>query len=105
MENVIFGTITKTQGLKGEFRVKAQPKYLPYINKLKVVNILGNNYHVKKIVDRGGFFVFSLQEFNHINQIESFINNPISAVIENVEEMLDYAGYKLICDKIGRAHV
>ena len=98
MKNITFGTITKTQGLKGEFRVKANPEFLPYVANLKIVNILSENYHVKKVVDRGGFFVFSLQEFDNINQIEKFINLPISAEIKDYEEKVNYVGYTVIAN-------
>ena len=60
MENVRIGLITKTQGLKGDFRVKVDNKYLAKVSNLTTVTILGSEYHVKKIVNRGGFCVFSL---------------------------------------------
>lgn len=97
MENVKIGLITKTQGLKGDFRVKAESRFLKYVNSISIVTIMGAEYHVKKITDRGGFFVFSLTEFNDINQIEKFINQPIFANIEVIEtEVEDYTDYMVL---------
>ncbi len=90
MENVRIGLITKTQGLKGDFRVKVDNKYLAKVSNLTTVTILGFEYHVKKIVNRGGFCVFSLNEFNDINQIENLINKPIFATLEEPESLAEY---------------
>lgn len=100
MENIKVGLITKTQGLKGDFRVKAENKYLKYIESLNTVTIMGMEYHIKKIVNRGGFFVFTLTEFNDINQIEKFINQPIFANIDVIETAVeDYTDYVVIANK------
>lgn len=100
MENIKVGLITKTQGLKGDFRVKAENKYLKYIESLNTVTIMGMEYHIKKIVNRGGFFVFTLAEFNDINQIEKFINQPIFANIEVTETVVeDYTDYVVIANE------
>ena len=99
MESIKVGLITKTQGLKGDFRVKAENRYLKYIESLKLVTIMGMEYHVKKIINRGGFFVFTLAEFNDINQIEKFINQPIFAEIELVEAKVeDYTDYVVLAN-------
>lgn len=100
MENIKVGLITKTQGLKGDFRVKAENKYLKYIESLNTVTIMGMEYHIKKIVNRGGFFVFTLTEFNDINQIEKFINQPIFANIDVIETVVeDYTDYVVIANE------
>lgn len=99
MKNIELGLITKTQGLKGEFRVKMESKFLKYVKEIGAVTILGNCYTVKRIVDRGGFFVFSLAELSNINQIEGFINKPIFASI-NFEEssVVDLVGFSVMAD-------
>lgn len=99
MENVRIGLITKTQGLKGDFRVKVDNKYLAKVSNLTTITILGSEYHVKKIVNRGGFCVFSLNEFNDINQIENLINKPIFATLEDPESLAeDYVDYLVIAN-------
>ena len=86
MKKIQVGTLTKTQGLKGEFRLRALSEYVTKIPTLKTIFINNNEYHIKKIVDRGGFYVIAVEEFTHINQMEHLVNSPIYALVDESEK-------------------
>lgn len=84
------GLITKTQGLKGQFRVKPSE---PINNLLKIKKVYINNlgYNVTKIINRTGFLIFELGRVDDISIAEKFINKAIF-----IEEDLDKINNVLI---------
>lgn len=84
MKQIYFGTLTKPQGLRGEFRVKNEisPLALKNINKI-IINT--NEYTLKKYVDRQSFVVLSTEELNDINQVEKLRNAPVYILSNDLE--------------------
>lgn len=73
------GVITRPQGLKGHFRVRA---YSNFSFDIKFVIIKNKEYTVDKITDRKTFLIFKLSELNFIDDIEGLRNEVIYANIE-----------------------
>ena len=62
MKQIELGTLTKPQGLKGEFRIKHNIDSFQLFKDLKNITIGKNQYTVLSTTDRGGFFVVKTKE-------------------------------------------
>lgn len=100
MVKIEIGTITKPQGLKGEFRVKHYPETLKVFSKLKQIEFGGKTYSVLKVVDRGGFFVITTKELTSIEQVESLRNLTVYAYVSNelARDVNNNVGYTVVAN-------
>lgn len=81
---VPLGQVTKSQGLKGAFRVRAfsvESESLPSIKTLYLESPQGSPQliHVRKVECRKGFFVFHTQELTHVDQVAPIIGKRVFA--------------------------
>ena len=82
MKQLELGTLTKPQGLKGEFRVKHNIDSFQLFKDLKNIVIGKNQYTVLSTTDRGGFFVVKTKELTDINQVESLRGQKVYTFVD-----------------------
>ena len=82
MKQIELGTLTKPQGLKGEFRVKHNIDSFQLFKDLKNIVIGKNQYTVLSTTDRGGFFVVKTKELTDINQVESLRGQKVYTFVD-----------------------
>ena len=82
MKQLELGTLTKPQGLKGEFRVKHNIDSFQLFKDLKNIVIGKNQYTVLSTADRGGFFVVKTKELTDINQVESLRGQKVYTFVD-----------------------
>ena len=97
------GTITKPQGLKGEFRAKIEGISKDNLKSLKNLIINKESYKIKKLVFRDGFVIFEVEGIADCNQAEILRNTPIFAEVDRElkeDEVLisDIIGFKVVLD-------
>ena len=99
------GTITKPQGVKGEFRVK--PSFFDYADYKNFKEVKFNNkiYDVQKVVLREGFVIFKVSGIETRNEVELLRNVDVFADIQeelNEDEFYvsDMIGAKVISDNL-----
>jgi 16S rRNA processing protein RimM len=93
-ELVVLGTISKPQGLRGAFRVRPtslQSNNLATLKTLFLGSVDQNPtpHKVKKVQDRGGFFVVQIQGVDHIDQVTGMIGTEVSARLDDLAELDD----------------
>lgn len=100
MKQIELGTLTKPQGLKGEFRIKHNINSFLLFKDLKNIVIGKNQYTVLSTTDRGGFFVVKTKELTDINQVESLRGQKVYAFVdENTANMINNnLGYQIIAN-------
>lgn len=82
MKQIELGTLTKPQGLKGEFRIKHNIDSFQLFKDLKNIIIGKNQYTVLSTTDRGGFFVIKTKELTDINQVESLRGQKVYTFVD-----------------------
>lgn len=82
MKQIELGTLTKPQGLKGEFRIKHNIDSFQLFKDLKNIVIGKNQYTVLSTTDRGGFFVVKTKELSDINQVESLRGQKVYTFVD-----------------------
>lgn len=82
MKQIELGTLTKPQGLKGEFRIKHNIDSFQLFKDLKNITIGKNQYTVLSTTDRGGFFVVKTKELTDINQVESLRGQKVYTFVD-----------------------
>lgn len=82
MKQIELGTLTKPQGLKGEFRIKHNIDLFQLFKDLKNIVIGKNQYTVLSTTDRGGFFVVKTKELTDINQVESLRGQKVYTFVD-----------------------
>ena len=82
MKQIDLGTLTKPQGLKGEFRIKHNIDSFQLFKDLKNIVIGKNQYTVLSTTDRGGFFVVKTKELTDINQVESLRGQKVYTFVD-----------------------
>lgn len=82
MKQIELGTLTKPQGLKGEFRIKHNIDSFQLFKDLKNIVIGKNQYAVLSTTDRGGFFVVKTKELTDINQVESLRGQKVYTFVD-----------------------
>lgn len=82
MKQIELGTLTKPQGLKGEFRIKHNIDSFQLFKYLKNIVIGKNQYTVLSTTDRGGFFVVKTKELTDINQVESLRGQKVYTFVD-----------------------
>lgn len=82
MKQIELGTLTKPQGLKGEFRIKHNIDSFQLFKDLKNIVIGKNQYIVLSTTDRGGFFVVKTKELTDINQVESLRGQKVYTFVD-----------------------
>lgn len=82
MKQIELGTLTKPQGLKGEFRIKHNIDSFQLFKDLKNITIGKNQYTVLSTTDRGGFFVVKTKELTDINQVESLRGQKVFTFVD-----------------------
>lgn len=82
MKQIELGTLTKPQGLKGEFRIKHNIDSFQLFKDLKNIVIGKNQYTVLSTTDRGGFFVVKTKELTDINQVESLRGQKVYTLVD-----------------------
>lgn len=82
MKQIELGTLTKPQGLKGEFRIKHNIDSFQLFKDLKNIDIGKNQYTVLSTTDRGGFFVVKTKELTDINQVESLRGQKVYTFVD-----------------------
>lgn len=82
MKQIELGTLTKPQGLKGEFRIKHNIDSFQLFKDLKNIVIGKNQYTVLSTTDRGGFFVLKTKELTDINQVESLRGQKVYTLVD-----------------------
>ena len=82
MKQIELGTLTKPQGLKGEFRIKHNIDSFQLFKDLKNIVIGKNQYTVLSTTDRGGFFVVKTKELTDINQVESLRGQKVYTFVD-----------------------
>ena len=82
MKQIELGTLTKPQGLKGEFRIKHNINSFQLFKDLKNITIGKNQYTVLSTTDRGGFFVVKTKELTDINQVESLRGQKVFTFVD-----------------------
>lgn len=82
MKQIELGTLTKPQGLKGEFRIKHNIDSFQLFKDLKNIVIGKNQYTVLSTADRGGFFVVKTKELTDINQVESLRGQKVYTFVD-----------------------
>lgn len=82
MKQIELGTLTKPQGLKGEFRIKHNIDSFQLFKDLKNIVIGKNQYTVLSTNDRGGFFVVKTKELTDINQVESLRGQKVYTFVD-----------------------
>lgn len=82
MKQIELGTLTKPQGLKGEFRIKHKIDSFQLFKDLKNIVIGKNQYTVLSTTDRGGFFVVKTKELTDINQVESLRGQKVYTFVD-----------------------
>ncbi len=83
MKQIELGTLTKPQGLKGEFRIKHNIDSFQLFKDLKNIVIGKNQYTVLSTTDRGGFFVVKTKELTDINQVESLRGQKVYTFVDD----------------------
>ncbi len=82
MKQIELGTLTKPQGLKGEFRIKHNIDSFQLFKDLKNIVIGKNQYTVLSTTDRGGFFGVKTKELTDINQVESLRGQKVYTFVD-----------------------
>ena len=82
MKQIELGTLTKPQGLKGEFRIKHNIDSFQLFKDLRNIVIGKNQYTVLSTTDRGGFFVVKTKELTDINQVESLRGQKVYTLVD-----------------------
>ena len=98
MKQIELGTLTKPQGLKGEFRIKHNIDSFQLFKDLKNIVIGKNQYTVLSTTDRGGFFVVKTKELTDINQVESLRGQKVYTLVdEHTANIINNnLGYKIV---------
>ena len=98
MKQIELGTLTKPQGLKGEFRIKHNIDSFQLFKDLKNIVIGKNQYTVLSTTDRGGFFVVKTKELTDINQVESLRGQKVYTFVdEHTANIINNnLGYQLV---------
>ena len=97
MERKRIGIITKSQALKGEFRVKPDLLNLKKYKTFETVFIGKNEYSVEKVTLRESFVIFKVKGIDTCESAEALRNTEIFADLteEKVDDN-DYVGYMVI---------
>ena len=106
MQKIELGTITKPQGLKGEFRIKQNDGVISLLSKLHNVEINNQMYNIVSVNDRGGFLVFKTKEFTSIDDVEKLRGYKIYTFVDDdtFNAINNNNGYQIMADgkTIGR---
>lgn len=81
MNKVEVGVVTKPQGLNGAFRIKILDIYKDVFAQLKAVEIQDKLYNIKKLIDRGGFFIVQTDQIKSIEKAEQLRNKSVYAML------------------------
>ena len=102
------GTITKPQGILGEFRAVIDNISKSTLKKIKEVKIKNVLYPVKKVTFREGFVVFRVEGINDRNTVELLRGVPLFADCDHeleTDEVLikDIIGFEVVVggEKLG----
>lgn len=97
------GKITKPQGLKGMFRVRAFGIESENLERAPRLYIEDSNrgytgFKVKSITRRKGFFIVKLAGLDHINEVEPVVGNEIFMSEDDLEPLGDdeFYWYELV---------
>ena len=98
MELKCIGTITKPQGLKGEFRLKPNVRSFRDYKEIKKIIINNTEYIVNRVVLRDTFTIFNVQNIDSIDIAETLRNTDVFIEYdpENEPESESIEGYKLV---------
>ena len=98
MELKCIGTITKPQGLKGEFRLKPNVRSFRDYKEIKKIIINNSEYIVNRVVLRDSFTIFNVQNIDSIDIAETLRNTDVYIEYdpENEPEDESIEGYKLV---------
>ncbi|MCB9475916.1 MAG: 16S rRNA processing protein RimM [Deltaproteobacteria bacterium] len=91
-ELIVLATITKTQGLKGEFRARPLSGESENLGEIREVTLrlpTGQTqvHKIRNAAARKGFYVLKLAGIDHIDQAESLIGAEICARPEDLEAL------------------
>ena len=98
MELKCIGTITKPQGLKGEFRLKPNVRSFRDYKEIKKIIINNSEYIVNRVVLRDSFTIFNVQNIDSIDIAETLRNTDVYIEYDPETEPEDESieGYKLV---------
>ena len=98
MELKCIGTITKPQGLKGEFRLKPNVRSFRDYKEIKKIIINNTEYIVNRVVLRDSFTIFNVQNIDSIDIAETLRNTDVYIEYDPETEPEDESieGYKLV---------
>ena len=98
MELKCIGTITKPQGLKGEFRLKPNVRSFRDYKEIKKIIINNTEYIVNRVVLRDSFTIFNVQNIDSIDIAETLRNTDVYVEYdpENEPEDESIEGYKVV---------
>lgn len=98
MELKCIGTITKPQGLKGEFRLKPNVRSFRDYKEIEKIIINNTEYIVNRVVLRDSFVIFNVQNIDSIDIAETLRNTDVyieyDPELEPEDESIE--GYKVI---------
>ena len=98
MEIKCIGTITKPQGLRGDFRVKPNVNNFRDYKEIKEIIINNTKYIVNRVVLRDSFVIFTVQNIDNIDIAESLRNVDVymeyDPELEPEDESIE--GYKIL---------
>jgi 16S rRNA processing protein RimM len=85
MNLIEIGKITKTQGLKGEVRLKLWANDFNFFNNVNFVFVNNAKLVIEKIVNRNGFFVIKFVGINTIDDAIKLVNNEVSVTKSDIK--------------------
>ena len=102
MELKCIGTITKPQGLKGEFRLRPNVRSFRDYKEIKEIIINNVPHIVNRVVLRDSFVILNVQDIDHIDKAEALRNTDVYIEFDPENEPQDESivDYKL-CSQDG----
>ena len=104
---VSLGRITKPQGLKGSFRVRAlgiESENLTHLDRIFIKPSNGDllECNVQSTQSRKGFFVVQVEQISHIDQVKSLVGGEVFALRSDMAELEegDFYWFELVGLKV-----
>ena len=98
MELKCIGTITKPQGLRGDFRLRPNVRLFYDYKEIKTIIINNTPHIVNKVTLRDSFVIFNVQDIDHIDKAEALRGTDVFVEYDPELEPEDDSieGYKLV---------
>ena len=98
MELKCIGTITKPQGLRGDFRLRPNVRMFYNYKEIKTIIINNTPHIVNKVTLRDSFVIFNVQDIDHIDKAEVLRGTDVYVEYDPDLEPEDNSieGYKLV---------